>query len=198
MNFVLDQGWAFYWGTSQWTSAEILEACEIASTLGLVRPIVEQPVYNLLERNKVEFEFADLYKKYKLGLTTWSPLSSGILTGKYSTGTPKGSRLEDPRMKVMLPNSADLIAKAAKLQTIAKELDCPLALLAIAWCLTNANVSTVLLGAKTPAQLKENLKALEIVDKITPEVKAKMDELVPFVPKEPQPDKSTMLRARHL
>ncbi|OWY97368.1 Voltage-gated potassium channel subunit beta-2, partial [Phytophthora megakarya] len=93
MNFVINQGWAFYWGTSQWSSAQIIEACEIADRLGLIRPIVEQTIYSILDRNRVDFEYIDLYKKYKLGLTTWSPLAYGALTGKYSAGMPEGSRL---------------------------------------------------------------------------------------------------------
>ncbi|RLN88588.1 hypothetical protein BBJ28_00004101 [Nothophytophthora sp. Chile5] len=198
MNFVIEQGWAFYWGTSQWTAAEIIEACDIADRLGLIRPVVEQPVYNVLNRSKVEFEYADLYKKYKLGLTTWSPLAYGALTGKYSAGTPEGSRFEKPMWKSMTPEFADRVAEADKLKPIAEELGCPMALLAIAWCLTNENVSTVMMGAKTLTQLEQNLKALEVADRITPEVKAKIDALLPFVPTLPQPDAMAMARARFL
>ncbi|RLN95881.1 hypothetical protein BBJ28_00006407 [Nothophytophthora sp. Chile5] len=198
MNFVIQQGWAFYWGTSSWSSADIIEACEIADRLGLIRPIVEQPEYNLIERSKVEFEYVDLYKKYKLGLTTWSPLSYGALTGKYSSGTPEGSRLSSDYWKGFTPDFAERVAKADKLKPIAEELGVSMVVLAIAWCLSNDDVSTVLIGAKTATQLAQNLKALGVVDKITPEVKAKIEALVPCVPKPPQPDVVAMIRGRHL
>ncbi|GMG18183.1 unnamed protein product [Phytophthora fragariaefolia] len=96
MNFVINQGWAFYWGTSEWSSADIIEACEIADRLELIRPVVEQPQYNILERSRVDFDLVNLYKKYNLGLTTWSSLSMGILTGKYSAGKPEGSCIASP------------------------------------------------------------------------------------------------------
>uniref|UniRef100_H3GA93 NADP-dependent oxidoreductase domain-containing protein n=1 Tax=Phytophthora ramorum TaxID=164328 RepID=H3GA93_PHYRM len=198
MNFVIDQGWAFYWGTSSWSAAQIIEACEIADRLGLARPIVEQPEYNLIERNKVEFEYADLYKKYKLGLTTWSPLGYGTLTGKYSSGSNDGARLRNPEWSAVVPDFADRVAKAEKLKPIAKELDVPMALLAIAWCASNDNVSTVLLGAKTPAQLEQNLKALDVLPKLTLEVKAKIDAALPFTPHAAQKDWPSFMRQRHL
>ncbi|KAI9993459.1 hypothetical protein PInf_015541 [Phytophthora infestans] len=112
MNFVINQGWAFYWGTSQWSAAEIIEACEIADRLGLVRPIVEQTIYSILDRNKVEFGYVDLYKKYKLGLTTWSPLAYGILTGKHSSGPTEGSRMDTLLFKWATPDFAERVAKA--------------------------------------------------------------------------------------
>ncbi|POM64519.1 Voltage-gated potassium channel subunit beta [Phytophthora palmivora] len=200
MNFVINQGWAFYWGTSEWLPSDIQEACEIADRLGLIRPIVEQPQYNIFERNKVEYEYLDLYKKYKLGLTVWSPLCSGTLTGKYSAPT-EGSRLTS-NMKAGPPIRKDMFVKnielADQLKPIAKELDCSLAQLALAWCVSNENVSTVLLGASRPSQLEENLKALDFVDKITPEVKTKIDEIVQFVPHAPQRDPLTAIRGRHL
>ncbi|KAL3659383.1 Voltage-gated potassium channel subunit beta-2 [Phytophthora oleae] len=199
MNFVINQGWAFYWGTSQWSAAEIIEACEIADRLGLIRPIVEQPVYSILDRNKVEFEYVDLYKKYKLGLTTWSPLAYGILTGKYSAGTPDGSRIqENPMFKSFTPDFAERVVKADKLKSVAEKLDISLAELALAWCVSNENVSTVMIGAKTLLQLEQNLKALQSVDKITPEIKAEIDALVPFVPALEKPDGLEKMRAAHL
>ncbi|OWZ06672.1 Voltage-gated potassium channel subunit beta [Phytophthora megakarya] len=200
MNFVINQGWAFYWGTSEWLPSAIQEACEVADRLGMIRPIVEQPQYNIFERNKVEYEYLDLYAKYKLGLTVWSPLSSGTLTGKYSAPS-EGSRLESdlkagpPIRKDMFTNKIEM---AELLKPIAKELGCSLVQLALAWCVSNENVSTVLLGASRPTQLEENLKALEFVDKITPEVKAKIDEIVQFVPHAPQQDPLATLRGRHL
>ncbi|KAE8991076.1 putative voltage-gated potassium channel subunit beta [Phytophthora fragariae] len=198
MNYVIDQGWAFYWGTSMWTAAQISEACEIADRLGLVRPIVEQSIYSILDRNKVEFEYVDLYKKYKLGLTTWSPLAYGALTGKYSTGTPEGSRMENPMYKAFSPDFVERVEKADKLKPLAQKLGISLAELALAWCVSNENVSTVMIGAKTPAQLEQNLKALEAVEKITPEVKAEIDALIPFVPEPSKPDALTLLRSQYL
>ncbi|KAG2502341.1 hypothetical protein JM18_009902 [Phytophthora kernoviae] len=174
MNFVINQGWAFYWGTSEWPPSQIREACEIADRLGLIRPIVEQAQYNIFERNKVEFDYVDLYKKYKLGLTTWSPLAP------FSEGFQ------------------ERVEAADKLKPIAKELGCSMAQMAIAWAVTNKNVSTVLLGASRPSQLEENLKSLEVVSKITPEVKAKINTIVNFVPKVSEMDQFATLRGRHL
>ncbi|KAG2502569.1 hypothetical protein JM18_009857 [Phytophthora kernoviae] len=201
MNFVINQGWAFYWGTSEWLASQIHEACEIADRLGLIRPIVEQAQYNLFVRSKVEFEFVDLYKKYKLGLTTWSPLAFGTLTGKYSAGKPEGSRYTSPMFQKGGPLAEgfeERVAMADKLVPIAKEVGCSLAQMSIAWAVANENVSTVLVGASRPSQLEENLKALEFVDKITPEVKAKIDAVVNFVPKVSEMDQFTLLRGRHL
>ncbi|POM74028.1 Voltage-gated potassium channel subunit beta [Phytophthora palmivora] len=198
MNYVINQGWAFYWGTSQWSPAEIIEACEIADRLGLVRPIVEQAIYSILDRNKVDFEYVDLHKKYKLGLTTWSPLAYGALTGKYSAGTPEDSRLSSGVWRSFTPDFADRVAKADKLKPVADKLGISLAELALAWCVSNENVSTVMIGAKTLTQLEQNLKAIEAVNKITPEVKAEIEELVPFVPVLSQPDGTEQMRAQHL
>ncbi|ETI57182.1 hypothetical protein F441_00454 [Phytophthora nicotianae CJ01A1] len=198
MNYVINQGWAFYWGTSQWSAAEIIEACEIADRLGLIRPIVEQTIYSILDRNKVEFEYVDLYKKYKLGLTTWSPLAYGALTGKYSAGTPEGSRMANPLFKSFSPDFAERVAKADKLKPLAEKLGISMAELAVAWCVSNENVSTVMIGAKTLEQLGQNLKALEALEKITPEVKAEIDSLIPFVPELSKPDGAEMMRAQFL
>ncbi|OWZ16075.1 hypothetical protein PHMEG_00010189 [Phytophthora megakarya] len=194
MNYVISQGWAFYWGTSQWSSAQIIAACEIADRLGLIRPIVEQTIYSILDRNKVDFEYVDLYKKYKLGLTTWSPLAYGALTGKYSTGTPGGSRMSSDMWKSFMPDFADRIEKAEKLKPVAEKIGISLAELALAWCVSNENVSTVMIGAKTTSQLEQNLKAIAAVDKITPDIKAEIDELVPFVPQTPKTDGTEMFR----
>ncbi|TMW68710.1 hypothetical protein Poli38472_006178 [Pythium oligandrum] len=184
MNWVIEQGLAFYWGTSEWHAHDVIKACEIADRLGLIRPVMDQPEYNILERSRVDYEYVNLYKKYKYGLTTWSPLASGILTGKYNNGIPEGSRLSLPAYKSMFEGTLEeKVAKVVKLADIAKELDCSLAQLAIAWCAANENVSTVILGATSIAQLDENLKALSVVDKITPDVKAKIDDIVQFAPK---------------
>ncbi|KAF1773513.1 NADP-dependent oxidoreductase domain [Phytophthora cactorum] len=178
MNFVINQGWAFYWGTSQWSAAQIIEA--------------------ILDRNKVEFEYVDLYKKYKLGLTTWSPLAYGALTGKYSAGTPEGSRMEMAMYKAISPDFAERVAKADKLKPLAEKLGISMAELALAWCVSNENVSTVMVGATTLSQLEQNLKAVEALEKITPEVKAEIDALLPFVPELSKPDGTEMMRAQHL
>ncbi|KAE8964769.1 putative voltage-gated potassium channel subunit beta [Phytophthora fragariae] len=200
MNYVISQGWAFYWGTSEWLASDIREACEIADRLGLIRPIVEQPQYNIFTRGKVEFDYVDLYKKYKLGLTTWSPLAYGTLTGKYSSGKPDGSRFSKPGFasRVITPSYEERVEVADKLKPIAKELGCSLPQLATAWCVSNEHVSTVLVGASRPEQLEENLKAIEFVDKITPEVKAKIDAIYSVAPSVPGVDPLAFLRKRHL
>ncbi|KUF78967.1 pleiotropic drug resistance protein 2 [Phytophthora nicotianae] len=200
MNFVIEQGWAFYWGASEWSSAHIIEACEIADRLGLIRPVVEQPQYNILERSRVDFDLVNLYQKYKLGLTTWSPLSMGILTGKYSNGKPGGSRYTSPMFKEgwLAEWFAENVEIAGKLIPIAEELGCSSAQMSIAWAVSNENVSTVLLGASRPEQLEETLKAIEVESKITPELKEKIDGIVKFVPKLPEVDPLALTRSRYL
>ncbi|KAG7400332.1 Voltage-gated potassium channel subunit beta-2 [Phytophthora boehmeriae] len=198
MNFVIDQGLAFYWGTSSWSSAQILEACDIADRLGLARPIVEQPEYNLMERRKVEIEYEPLYAKYGLGLTTWSPLSFGVLSGKYASGAPDGSRMSNTGLKAAMPDFEERVAKAETLKPIAKELGVTLAQLAIAWCLSNDQVSTVIVGASRPSQLEENIKALDVVEKLTPELKKRIEALVPLQAEQTRPDTLPSVRARHL
>eukprot|EP00249_Psilotum_nudum_P010344 c22484_g2_i1 orf=172-1038(+) len=137
MNYVIDQGWAFYWGTSEWDARQITEAWEVANRLGLIGPAVEQPEYNLLSRNKVEVEYVPLYKNYGLGLTTWSPLASGVLTGKYSNGRiPPDSRLALENYEFLANRSMveDILNKVEGLKPIAQELGVTLPQLAIAWC----------------------------------------------------------------
>jgi voltage-dependent potassium channel beta subunit len=183
MSWLVDQGKAFYWGTSEWHSHDIIEACEIADRLGLHRPMMDQPQYNILERSRVDYNFVNLYKKYKYGLTTFSPLAVGILTGKYNKGIPEGSRLSLEGYGAFLsPGLQEKVEKVIRLEPIAKELGITLAQLSIAWVVANERVSTVILGATSIAQLDENLKAMEFVDLITPEIKAKIDEAVQFVP----------------
>ncbi|CAI5704902.1 hypothetical protein KXD40_001769 [Peronospora effusa] len=197
MNFLIEQGWAFYWGTSEWRAQDIIEACEIADRLGLIRPIFEQPQYNMLKRSRVEFNFDILYKKYNYGLTTWSPLASGILTGKYSKGIPEGSRLSIPAYKSMLSNGLkEKAAKADKLAEVAKEVGCSLAQLSIAWVAANPHVSTVILGATSIEQLDENLKAMEFVDKITPEIREKIDAIADVRPKLDLPIEPYVIKLR--
>lgn len=158
MNHVIEKGQAFYWGTSEWNAQEITEACEIADRLGLMRPVMEQPQYNLLHRDRVEREYRPLYAKYGLGLTTWSPLASGILTGKYAGKViPEGSRLalEDYKWlrDAKMNDQAWQIERTELLRPIAAELECTLAALSIAWCLKNDRVSTVITGATSVDQV---------------------------------------------
>ncbi|DAZ95466.1 TPA: hypothetical protein N0F65_002151 [Lagenidium giganteum] len=124
MNFLIDQGWAFYWGTSEWTSHDLLKACEVADRLGLIRPVVEQPQYNMFERSRVEFDYLNLYKKYGLGLTIWSPLAMGILTGKYNDGIPEGSRFQNTFFKSVVPDFAEKVKKAQQLKLVADKIGC--------------------------------------------------------------------------
>ncbi|KAE9036679.1 putative voltage-gated potassium channel subunit beta [Phytophthora rubi] len=189
MSYVIKRVWAFYWGTSEWSAQDIIEACEIADRLGLVRPAFDQPQYHILERSRVELEYEILYKKYGYGLTTWSPLAFGILTGKYSKGIPEGSRLSmSSYMNYVADGFEVKVAKADKLTAIAKEIGCTLAQLAIAWCVSNEKVSTVILGASSIAQLDENLDALNFVDKLTPEVRARIDEVADVNLRIPPPE----------
>jgi voltage-dependent potassium channel beta subunit len=198
MNFIINQGWAFYWGTSEWSASDLLEACAIADRLGLIRPIVEQPQYNIHHRSKVEVDYQTLYEKYKLGLTTYSPLAYGILTGKYSQGVPADSRFADPAVLELLEFDQEAVAKTEKLRPIAAELGCTLGQLAIAWCASNTNVSTILLGAKTLKQLDENLQAWHLVAKMTPEIKQKIEEILPFRYKPYERDAFATYRNKYL
>jgi len=180
-NHLLDRGLAFYWGTSEWSASQIAEAVGVADRLGLVRPCVEQPEYNLFARTRVEAEYAPLYPSVGLGLTTWSPLASGVLTGKYSgLKVPEGSRLTLANYKFLLDAKfgADAwqVAAADEVVAIAAELGgCSAAQLSIAFALLNPHVSSVILGATSVAQLEENLDALRVVERITPEVRARLE-----------------------
>ncbi|TMW58868.1 hypothetical protein Poli38472_007013 [Pythium oligandrum] len=200
MNFIIQQGWAFYWGTSEWLSSEIIEACEIADRLGLIRPICEQPQYNLFERSRVEMDYDVLYKKYNYGLTTWSPLKFGLLTGKYANGMPEGTRLaQSEYIRSMLRGDFDEMTKQVEqLRPIAEELDCSLAQLALAWCSSNKHVSTVILGASSLKQMEENLKALDVVPKLTEEIKSRIDAIIPRVLKIATHDHWSQIRSKWL
>ena len=179
MHDMIERGKALYWGTSEWSAAEIMGAWQIAERLHLRKPVVEQPEYNLFHRQRVEEEYARLYDEIGLGLTTWSPLASGLLTGKYRKGIPADSRGAIPRMKFLL---ADLTDKrkneiVGELEPVARELGCTLAQLAIAWCARNPRVSTVITGASRAAQVEENLKAADVIARLTPAVMARIDEI---------------------
>jgi voltage-dependent potassium channel beta subunit len=180
MDIVIRQGKAFYWGTSEWCAADIMRADAVARQYALTPPAMEQPQYNMLWRDRVEAEYAPLYRELGYGNTIWSPLASGVLTGKYNNGVPAGTRLAMPgyewlRDVVLTP---DRIERVKRLVAVAGELGCTLPQMALAWCLKNPNVSTVIMGASRPEQVRENLKALEVVPLLTGEVLARIDDVL--------------------
>ena len=179
MHDIISSGRALYWGTSEWSAEAILQAWEIADRHHLHRPVMEQPQYNLFERAKVEREFAPLYDRIGLGLTTWSPLASGLLSGKYSEGVPSDSRAALPGYGWLKENvtSADANRRVGELGVIARELGASTAQLAIAWCASNPHVSTVITGASRVEQVRENLGALDVLAKLTPDLLARIDAI---------------------
>ena len=180
MHDMIERGRALYWGTSEWSAAEIMGAWEIAERHHLRKPVVEQPEYNLFHRERVEKEYARLYDDIGLGLTVWSPLASGLLTGKYLDGSPSGSRAELPGyewLKAML-NDPRQNAKVARLKAIADDLDLSLAELSLAWCVKNPHVSTVITGASRVEQVRQNMQALDAVPLLTDAVMARIVEAV--------------------
>lgn len=179
MSDIITRGKALYWGTSEWSAQEIHLAWDIADKHHLHKPVMEQPQYNLFHRKRVEQEYARLYEDMGLGLTTWSPLASGLLTGKYRQGIPPNSRGAMEGMGFLVKGLTDASKNAAvtRLDAVAKELGCGLSQLAIAWVAKNPRVSTVITGASKMAQLTENLGALEVIPKLTPDVMARMDEM---------------------
>lgn len=189
-NHVINQGKAFYWGTSEWSAQEIMEAHAIARREHLIPPLMEQPQYNMFHRERFEKEYARLYEEFGLGTTTWSPLASGLLTGKYNQGIPEGSRAtlegyEWLRKQFTNETAQQNIAKVGKLMPIAEELGCSMAQLALAWCLTNPNVSTVITGASRPSQVEENLKAIKVVEKLTDDVLERIETILDNKPELP-------------
>lgn len=183
MNQVIAQGKALYWGTSEWSSQQILDAYHIARREHLVPPTMEQPEYNMFHRDKIEKEFLPLYKKVGLGTTIWSPLASGLLTGKYNNGIPEGSRLslenyEWLKNRIMNGKGPEQIGKVKQLTLIADELDTNMANLSLAWCLKNPNVSTVITGASKSEQVKNNMSAIDVVPKLTNEVMEKIENIL--------------------
>lgn len=184
MNTLIQQGKIFYWGTSEWSAAEIVEAHMVAKDLGLEGPAVEQPEYNLFNRRKVEAEFLSIFENIGMGTTIWSPLASGLLTGKYNNGIPEGSRMSLEGYE-WLKDAAmveDKLARVAALGDFAKELGVSLPNLSIAWCVRNPNVSTAILGATKESQLLENLKSLEVLPLLTDEVMSKIDDIMQTKP----------------
>jgi voltage-dependent potassium channel beta subunit len=180
MDRLIRQGKVLYWGTSEWSAAEIAEAVRLARAMHMELPTMEQPQYSLVHRARVEQEYAPLYADMGLGTTIWSPLASGLLTGKYNNGIPTDSRLATEGyqwlQKLVLNQADQRIAGVKKLQAIAMELGCSSAQLAIAWCLKNSRVSTVILGASRAAQLEENLGALAVVAKIDEALKLRIED----------------------
>ena len=181
MSDIVDAGKALYWGTSEWPADDIRAAWELAERHHLHKPVVEQPQYNLLVRHRVEREYARLYEDIGLGLTTWSPLASGLLSGKYLDGTPAGSRALLPGYEWLKQTITDerSNAKARELKEVADDMGCDMAQLALAWCVRNERVSSVITGASTVEQLQSNIGALDVLPLITPEVAERLDAISP-------------------
>ncbi len=179
MHDIIESGRALYWGTSEWSADAIREAWDVATRDHLHRPVMEQPEYNLFNRTKVEEEFEPLYADIGLGLTTWSPLASGLLTGKYVDGVPEGSRATLPGYGWLRDQLTDPDAnrRVRALEGVADELDVSLAQLSIAWCASNPRVSTVITGASRVEQVRENLGALQALDRITPDVRSRINAI---------------------
>lgn len=182
MSDIVSSGKALYWGTSEWSGAEIAAAHAVAEREHLHRPVMEQPQYNLLWRERVENEYRRLYDEFGTGLTTWSPLASGLLTGKYLDGVPEGSRAALPGYEWLQGSVTDpkRNAKVHRFKEVADDLGCTLAQLAIAWCARNRHVSTVITGASRVSQLQDNLGALDVLPQLTAEVMQRIDEITYF------------------
>lgn len=180
MHNLIQQGKILYWGTSQWSGAEIMEAHRVAQQYGLIGPTMEQPQYNMFERFKVEMDYIPVYQNVGLGTTIWSPLAAGFLTGKYLDGPPEGSRLALKGFEWLRDRwlQEEKIKKVKKLSELASTLDASLAALAIAWTIRNPNVTTTILGATRKEQLVENFKALEVVNKLTPDVMEDIEKIL--------------------
>ena len=180
MHNIIERGKALYWGTSEWEAAEIHHAIEIAERYNLHKPVVEQPVYNLFEQHRFGDAYRHVYEEHGYGSTTWSPLASGMLTGKYQAGIPEDSRGTVKGLEFLQKEltDSDRIAKVAKLEPLAKEMGASLAQFSLAWCLQNSWVSTVITGASRVEQVHENMKAVQFVDKFTPDVMRAIDEIL--------------------
>ena len=180
MDQVVRQGKAFYWGTSEWSAADIMKADGIARQYGLRPPSMEQPQYNMLHRERFEVEYAPLYKELGYGTTIWSPLASGLLTGKYNDGIPEGSRIAREDLGWLKENvmKEEFLNKVRALQPIADDLGCSMAQLALAWALKNKNVSTVITGASRVEQVHQNMKAMDVVEKLTEDVMQQIETVL--------------------
>lgn len=188
MNILIQQGKILYWGTSEWSAAEIMEAHMIAKELRLIGPAVEQPEYNLFHRDKMEVEYYTIFKNIGMGTTIWSPLASGLLTGKYNDGIPEGSRLALEGFGWLKDKtlSEEKIGRVRELGKLAADLGTSTATLSLAWCIHNPNVTTAILGATKEEQLKQNLQALEVLPKLTDEVVNKIEGIMDTKPQMPQ------------
>ncbi len=189
-NHVINQGKAFYWGTSEWSAQQIMEAYGIARQEHLIPPLMEQPQYNMFHRERVEVEYHRLYTEIGLGTTIWSPLASGLLTGKYNQGIPEDSRAnlagyEWLKSRFTDEKAQNEIKKVIQLAELAKDLGCTTAQLALAWCTLNPYVSTVITGASKVSQVEENMKALEVAEQLTPDIVEKIEEILDNKPKLP-------------
>ena len=183
MHHLIQQGKVLYWGTSEWSAQQIMEAYSVARQFNLTPPTMEQPQYNMFHRERVESEYRRLYKEIGLGTTIWSPLASGLLTGKYTDGIPSGSRAtlqgyEWLREKFESAEGKERINKTVDLREIAKKMNTSITKLAIAWCLKNADVSTVILGASKTEQLRENLEALDVVKNIDTNINEQIEAVL--------------------
>jgi len=202
MNFLIEQGKVFYWGTSEWAADEIMEAVQVAQRLGLIAPVMEQPQYSMLHRTRFEKEYSRIFRELGYGSTIWSPLACGLLTGKYTTKDfPADSRLglkdnnkwlreellSGKGMNGLEETDLDtILIKVQHLKPIAEKIGCTLAQLALIWCLKNHNVTTVITGASQASQVVENFKALEFLPKLTPEI---MEEIETVLKNKPVPHK---------
>uniref|UniRef100_A0A8C7Y5I5 Voltage-gated potassium channel subunit beta-1 n=1 Tax=Oryzias sinensis TaxID=183150 RepID=A0A8C7Y5I5_9TELE len=183
MTYVINQGMAMYWGTSRWTAMEIMEAYSVARQFNLIPPVCEQAEYHLFQREKVEVQLPELYHKIGVGAMTWSPLACGIITGKYENGIPESSRASMKsyqwlKEKIISEDGRKQQAKLKELNHIAEKLGCTLPQLAVAWCLRNEGVSSVLLGTSNPEQLTENLGAIQVLPKMTSHVVSEIDHIL--------------------
>lgn len=180
MHNIIERGKALYWGTSEWAAGEVVAAIEIAERNHLHKPVMEQPQYNMLNRRRFELEYKRLFHDYGYGATIWSPLASGLLTGKYNDGIPAGSRGSLKGFEWLRGELTDkeAIDKVKKLQTIASDLGITTAQMAIAWCLKNPNVSTVITGASRVEQVHENMKAMDALPKLTPEIMTRIEDVI--------------------
>lgn len=187
MNHLIQQGKILYWGTSEWSAQEIMEAHMAAQRLNLIGPTMEQPQYNMFHREKVEVEFSQIYKTVGLGTTIWSPLASGVLTGKYLNQFPEGTRLGMEGLEWLkdLSLTEDRLEKVRSLSKIADDMGTSMPKLAVAWCLKNPNVSTVILGGSKVHHLEENIDALELLPQLTDEVLNKIEGVLENKPNHP-------------
>jgi len=191
-NHLINTGKALYWGTSEWSPDEIAQAWRYADKLGLIGPLMEQPAYNMMTRDRVEREYAHLYRETGLGLTIFSPLNKGILTGKYKDGIPEGSRFAQTQVEFVngfLKRTGkekweEMVQQVNSLEPIAEKLGVKMGTLALAWVLKNPNVSSAINGASSPAQVYENVRALAVVDKLTPEIMEEIDQILKNKPQD--------------